>query len=396
MPVPARSLRHLTEEQRTVFALLGTAPGPDIDLCAAASLTGLPEARTHRALRVMEDHSLLDRHPHGRYSMHDLVRAYAATTADDHLPEPVRRAALERVVDFYRYTAHTADLLLYPLHPPLRLAPPAHGTHPQPLPDHPAALSWLDTHHAHLLAAQHTAATDHRHEAVWHLAWTLNTFHLRRGHRHDELAVWRAAADAAEHLSDPTTLIHARRRLGHAHAELGRHEQAITHLHDALAVAEHHHDPVQRARTHHALAWAWEQRGDHQQALEHADHTTPVTRIIAASPGLRLVVSYADTAQGHHGGIYQAGNWIYTGTTGSSDCYYVINGVKTHGRSVSSLAKPHKRPGETGIGYVRRTIDPDAYRLKNVPVKHRYAYPLNKTIRRRVAPMHKPYPQRAE
>lgn len=131
------------------------------------------------------------------------------------------------------------------------------------------------------------------------------------------------------------------------------------------------------------------------------DHATPVTRIIAATlrqlraacPGLRLVVSYADTAQGHHGGIYQAGNWVYTGTTGSSDCYYVVNGVKTHGRSVSSLAKPHKRPGETGIGYVRRTIDPDAYRLKNVPVKHRYAYPLNKTTRRRVAPMHKSYPR---
>jgi DNA-binding SARP family transcriptional activator/tetratricopeptide (TPR) repeat protein len=263
------SLRRLTEEQRTVFALLGIAPGPDIDLPAAVSLTGLPEARTRKALRVLEDHSLLDRHPHGRYSMHDLVRAYAATTAHDHLPELVRRAALERVVDFYRHTAHTAERLLYPHRPPIRLAPPVHGTHPQPLPDDLAALAWLDTCHPHLLAAQHTAATHRRHQAVWHLAWTLNTFHLRRGHRHDELAVWQAAADAAEHLPDPTTLIHARRRLGHAHAELGRHEQAIAHLHHALAVAEHH-DPIQHARTHHALAWAWEQRGDHRQALEHA------------------------------------------------------------------------------------------------------------------------------
>jgi len=31
--------------------------------------------------------------------------------------------------------------------------------------------------------------------------------------------------------------------------------------------------------------------------------------------GLKLVVSYADFNQGHHGGIYQATNWIYVGGT---------------------------------------------------------------------------------
>jgi len=47
-------------------------------------------------------------------------------------------------------------------------------------------------------------------------------------------------------------------------------------------------------------------------------HQSPVSRIGAiamkllrkASPGLRLVVSYADSEEGHHGGIYQAMNWI--------------------------------------------------------------------------------------
>ena len=32
-------------------------------------------------------------------------------------------------------------------------------------------------------------------------------------------------------------------------------------------------------------------------------------------PRLRLVVSFADPAEGHLGRIYQAGNWIYTGTS---------------------------------------------------------------------------------
>src|ERR1035437_9008280 len=50
-------------------------------------------------------------------------------------------------------------------------------------------------------------------------------------------------------------------------------------------------------------------------------HATPVTRIIAIalkmlskqSPGLRLVISYADCDQNHHGGIYAGGGWTYFG-----------------------------------------------------------------------------------
>ena len=55
------------------------------------------------------------------------------------------------------------------------------------------------------------------------------------------------------------------------------------------------------------------------------DHQTPVSQSLAASlrlladsnPGLRCVFSFADTAQGHHGGIYQATNWLYLGHTGT-------------------------------------------------------------------------------
>ncbi|MDR6593576.1 tetratricopeptide repeat protein [Saccharothrix longispora] len=272
------SLRHLTEQQQMVFALLGTAPGPDIDLPAAASLTGLPEARTRKALRVLEDCSLLDRHPHGRYRMHDLVRAYATTTAHDRLPEQERQAALERVVDFYLHTAHAADQLLDPNRPQIAFGPPAPGTSPQPLPDLPSALAWLDAHHSHLLAAQHTAATCHRHQAVWHLAWTLTNFHQRRGHRHDELTVWLAAVDVTAHLADPLTRALVHRFVGRAYAVVGRHEQAIGHLDQALSLARRHHEPTQQAHTHFTLARTWGQQGDYRRALEHAEDALTLVR----------------------------------------------------------------------------------------------------------------------
>jgi DNA-binding SARP family transcriptional activator/tetratricopeptide (TPR) repeat protein len=263
------SLRHLTDQQRELFALLSIAPGPDTGLPATAHLTGLPERETHAILRALADTSLIDRTRGGRYGMHDLVRAYATTVAD-HLPTEMRETALRRVLDFYTHTAHAADRLLNPHHDFAQLDPPTPDVHPHPLPDAPAALAWFNTEHACLLAAQHTAGTHHWHSTVWHLAWGLDTFHYRRGHRRDRLTVWQAATDAATHLPEPTHRTHAHRYLGYAHTELGHRDDALDHLHQALTLAEHHHNPTHQAQTHQTLASAWAQRGDDRKALEHA------------------------------------------------------------------------------------------------------------------------------
>ncbi|MBW4721342.1 AfsR/SARP family transcriptional regulator [Saccharothrix obliqua] len=263
------SLRHFTDRQRTAFALLGIAPGPDISLPAAAGLFGLPDRETRGTLRKLVDASLVNHDRGDRYAMHDLVRGYATTIAHS-LPEAVRVAALERVVDFYLHSAYSADRLLDSRRPPIHLDPSLPGTSVLSLSDDPAALAWMDAEHRHLMAAQHCAATHGRHNVVWQLAWTLTTFHDRRGRHHDNMAAWQAALDAAVHLPDPATRIHAHRRLGLAHAALGSPDKATEHLQHALDLAQHQHDPVQQAHAHYTLAWAWEQRGMHRDALDHA------------------------------------------------------------------------------------------------------------------------------
>jgi tetratricopeptide (TPR) repeat protein len=273
------SLRDLTPQQRTVFALLGIAPGRDISLAAAASLIGLSNWQAAKILGALEEASLLDRHPASRYAMHDLIRAYAITTARD-LTDDTREAALRRVLDFYIHTAHTADRLLDPHRMPTRLDPPVPGTHPHPLPNISAALVWLDAEHSNLLAIQHIAITYHWHHTVWQLALTLDTFHYRRGHRHDRLRVWQAAMDAAARSPDPTISTRAHQLLGRAYADLGLHEEATGHLHRALALAEHHRDPTQQALTHQALAWAWGLQGDDRRALDHATQAKDLFRTL--------------------------------------------------------------------------------------------------------------------
>ncbi|RKT54200.1 AfsR/SARP family transcriptional regulator [Saccharothrix australiensis] len=303
------SLRRLTDEQRTVFALLGIAPGPDTTPAAAIALTGLSSARTRKALSALEEASLLDRRPGGRYAMHDLVRDYAGTTARATLPEDVREAALVRVMGFHLHTAHTADHLLDPHHSFLRPDPPASDVHPLPLPDAAAATAWLAAEHATLLATQHAAAALGRHHVVWHLAWTLHTFHLRRGHLRDALVVWRTALDAADHLPDPAARSCAHRNLGQAYSLLGLHEEAARHLDRALDLAVRHHDTAEQAHTHHKLALARERRGDDRGALEHARHALALHRTLGQpvmeAAALNLVGWFAarlgdyDTARDH-------------------------------------------------------------------------------------------------
>lgn len=127
-------------------------------------------------------------------------------------------------------------------------------------------------------------------------------------------------------------------------------------------------------------------------ALRHHDHH--VTEIVAASlkqlrrtnPGMRLVVSFADPKEGHHGGIYQAGNWIYAGTT-DSGVELLFEGKWHHSR----MAR------QTGWGTVPRLarLTPAQQaklpRRKTIP-KHRYLYPLDRAMRRQITKLALPYP----
>jgi len=124
------------------------------------------------------------------------------------------------------------------------------------------------------------------------------------------------------------------------------------------------------------------------------DHVTPVSKIIKvaliylrrANPNLRLVVSYADEGQGHHGGIYQAGNWIYDGESVAN--WISINGEKIHPRTAVH------RYGTSSITKLTQ-LGLNAKKVKSAK-KHRYLMPLDKAMREQIKPLSKPYPKRTK
>jgi hypothetical protein len=135
-----------------------------------------------------------------------------------------------------------------------------------------------------------------------------------------------------------------------------------------------------------------------------AAHRSPVSRVVSvalrmlptACPRVRLVVSFADPERGHVGGIYQAGNWLYAGTTVPAD-EYVVNGRRMHGRALRMTRSTHRLkalPTQNILEWVRRAIDPEA-RCVSGSSKHRYLFPLDPDTRARIAPLARPYPKRA-
>lgn len=125
-------------------------------------------------------------------------------------------------------------------------------------------------------------------------------------------------------------------------------------------------------------------------------HKAPVSRVVRLavaflkrnSPGLRLIVSFADPSAGHHGGVYQAGNWIYTGAQPSTVEYIAPDGKQWHGRMVS-------KDGRIKVqGKYRACWRHDQCVPVKKPGKHRYLMPLDAEMRERIAPLAKPYPKR--
>ena len=77
--------------------------------------------------------------------------------------------------------------------------------------------------------------------------------------------------------------------------------------------------------------------------VRHDRHRVPLTRLVAIScryikrAGLGdLLVSFADSGMGHHGGIYQAASWKYHGMRAAGCDGVVIDGVFIPGRTCNA------------------------------------------------------------
>lgn len=94
-----------------------------------------------------------------------------------------------------------------------------------------------------------------------------------------------------------------------------------------------------------------------------------VSKSLKMLPENRIVVSFADTEQGHLGIVYQACNFIYTGLSAKRTDWKVKGFEHLHGQTIADEFRGVKNRAQA----MREKYGDDFY-LKDRPRKHRYIF----------------------
>ena len=109
------------------------------------------------------------------------------------------------------------------------------------------------------------------------------------------------------------------------------------------------------------------------------------------NPLCKLLVSYADSDQNHSGTIYQAMNWYFISSHKTGDKFIdPKTGKDIHSRSHSPTGFSKQ------FGERKKVLNTnDLVRIKT-GVKHKYIYPLDKSLLSLCQSLSKPYPKKAQ
>lgn len=228
----------LEPAQARAFRLLGLADGPDISLAAAAAVLDLHPQDTEDLLESLVDTSLLESAAPGRYRFHDLVRLYARACAErDEQPPSEREEAMSRLLDFYLATAAGVYAIERPGD---RLVDDLETTEYPGLAftDGSAALDWLYTEAAPLLACVRQAAGTGRLRRAVDLLWAAKdlTESGANSHQYETTAV--AVREGTRASGDPRAEGRARTVLTDVLLVSGRIRQAEEQARAAMELAD--------------------------------------------------------------------------------------------------------------------------------------------------------------
>jgi len=261
----------LPPARRTLLRRLASHPGQDFDAYAAAALLDAGLGETEEHLRRLTAENLVQQPVPGRFLLHDLVRTYAAERAADEERPTDRRAARGRLFDHYLYAAAAAMDALHPAEKHRRPTLPPHAALVPDLTDSKAALHWLETERATLVAVCRQGSAAH----TVPLAATLYTYLDNGGYPADAITVHSAARQAAESPGDEGgALIN----LAVVNWQLGRYPDAIEQLTAALGLLSGVGDSRGEARALGNLGVVYTATGDYAAAAAH--HTQALRKFV--------------------------------------------------------------------------------------------------------------------
>ncbi|WP_436502221.1 BTAD domain-containing putative transcriptional regulator [Actinokineospora sp. HUAS TT18] len=275
------SYARLTPAARRLFRLLGLVPGGDIDPRGASALTDTPVEEAARLLRVLDHGNLIREHAPGRYTFHDLLREYAANRAGHADESDDRTSALTRLFGYYLRSVRAHSATLWQVEPT-----------DTPGGDEQAAITWLDTERANLVAATLKAGALGLPSYAWRFAEALRGYFINRGHGSDGIAVCTAALAAAKGAGDIDAEASVHELLGQIHGILSDYDNAGEHLRWALELSRSTGNRVIEASALYNLARNHSVCGRPAQALAVCEESLHIYRAIGNRRGEATALNY--------------------------------------------------------------------------------------------------------
>jgi tetratricopeptide (TPR) repeat protein len=232
------SLRQLDADPARAFRLLALHPGEELDVHAAAALFGTDLPSGRRLLDTLVRAHVLDVRNRGRFSMHDLLRAYAAERVAEYL-ETDREQAIGRLADYYLINAQNASQA-------------------------PAGNGWLDAERANLIAVAAVGSPAHTLGIATTLAHYLDArAYYAEALSLDELAL--AAARRSGNRAGEATVLNL---LGGVHRRLGGYRTAAESHQRALTIHRQLGDRAGEGLALHGLGTLSWRTGHYPQARD--------------------------------------------------------------------------------------------------------------------------------
>jgi DNA-binding SARP family transcriptional activator/tetratricopeptide (TPR) repeat protein len=272
------SYRTLTPPAARLFRLLGLHAGPDITVGGAASLAGWPVRAAEDLLTELARAHLVAEHTPGRFTFHDLLRAYATELTHSYDEEDARHAAVRRMLDFYLHSAVNANWQLDPSREPVTPIPMSDGARHDTFATLDEAMAWFEAEHAALMTAVRQAEAGGFDTHVWQLGWAVSTYNDRLGHWIDQITIMRMALDATRRLEDRNATAIAHRGLALVYSRLARYDEADTHCTRALEIYRELDDRLGQALGYQNLCWVAGLQRRNREALGYAQRALPLFR----------------------------------------------------------------------------------------------------------------------
>jgi tetratricopeptide (TPR) repeat protein len=226
------SYRRQPDVARRVFRLLGLVPGPDFSAEAVAALAGVAVPDAEALLDGLTRTHLVQRAAKSRFSLHDLLRHFAA---DRVRAETDRAEAMDRLLDYHLAATDAAAAQLYPYMFRLGVGERVSAGAPA-FSEDGAAIGWLDAERPNLIAAIRMARAP-RPRAACALAVALRGYLWLRGYVVDAVQTADAALEAAADDGTIEARVGAEITAAMAYHNIGDDARAANHGEAAVRLA---------------------------------------------------------------------------------------------------------------------------------------------------------------